>query len=64
MGEELNDDERTIFTQLTGREHEPLQRVDEMAIVAGRRGGKSRALSALAVYLAALNDHTDALSPR
>ena len=26
MGEELSEDEREIFTQLTGREREPLQR--------------------------------------
>ena len=43
MGEKLTDDERTLFKTLTGREHEPLQRVDELAAVVGRRGGKSRA---------------------
>jgi hypothetical protein len=45
MGEALREDEREIFSQLTGREHEPLQRIDQFAAVIGRRGGKSRAIS-------------------
>src|SRR5262249_31784610 len=57
MGEALTDEERTIFKQFTGREQEPGMRVDELAVIAGRRGGKSRALAVLAVYIAALCDH-------
>ena len=45
MGEPLTDDERIIFTKLTGREREPLQRVEELAANVGRRGGKSRAMA-------------------
>jgi len=63
MGEELREDERDIFSQLTGREHEPLQRVDQFAAVVGRRGGKSRATATLATYIAGLCDHSDALVP-
>jgi hypothetical protein len=63
MGEQLTDDERALFTQLTGREREPLQRVNEFAAVIGRRGGKSRAMAVLATYLAGLCDHSDALVP-
>ena len=63
MGEELLEDEREIFTKLTGREREPLQRVDQFAAVIGRRGGKSRAMATLATYIAGLCDHTDALVP-
>ena len=63
MGEELREDEREIFTKLTGREREPLQRVDQFAAVIGRRGGKSRAMATLATYIAGLCDHTDALVP-
>jgi len=63
MGEKLTNDERAIFTKLTGREHEPLQRVHDLAIVASRRGGKSRAMAVLAVYLSALCDHHDVLAP-
>jgi hypothetical protein len=57
MGEPLNDDERTIFTKLTGRECEPLQRVEELEAVVGRRGGKSRAMATLATYIAGLCQH-------
>jgi hypothetical protein len=59
MGEELTDAERVTFTQLTGREREPLQRVEELAAVVGRRGGKSRAMATLAVYIAALCKHNE-----
>jgi hypothetical protein len=58
MGEPLTDDERVIFTKLTGRTREPLQMIEEATLVAGRRGGKSRAMAAgLAVYVAALCEH-------
>jgi hypothetical protein len=57
MGEELTEDERVVFKQLTGREREPLQQVEEFVGVVGRRGGKSRAVATLAVYLAALCEH-------
>jgi hypothetical protein len=45
---ELREDEREIFTELTGREREPLQRIYEFAAVIGRRGGKSRGMATLA----------------
>ena len=57
MGEKLTDDERKIFRQLTQREHEPGKRIEEMAAVVGRRGGKSRAISVLVSYLATLCQH-------
>jgi hypothetical protein len=63
MGESLTEDERATFRALTGREREPLQRVDEFAAVIGRRGGKSRAMATLATYIAGLCDHCDALVP-
>ena len=40
-GEELTEDERIIFKQLTGRDREPKQRVDQFVAIVGRRGGKS-----------------------
>ena len=58
MGEALTDDERDIFTKLTGRAKEPGQRVEELVSVVGRRGGKSRAMSVLAAYIAGLCNHT------
>jgi hypothetical protein len=57
MGEALNDDERIIFTKLTGRETEPLQRIEEAAFVVGRRGGKSRSMATGATYIAGLCKH-------
>ena len=63
MGEALREDEREIFSQLTGREREPLQRVDQFAAVVGRRGGKSKAIATVATYIAGLCDHRDALVP-
>jgi hypothetical protein len=57
MGEELTGAERVLFKQLTGREREPGKRVEEFVGVVGRRGGKSRAISVLATYIAALSEH-------
>lgn len=57
MGEALTVDERAIFKDLTGREREPLVRVEELVAVVGRRGGKSRAMSVLAAYISALCEH-------
>jgi hypothetical protein len=58
MGEPLDDAERTLFKQFTGgREREPGQRVEEFVGVIGRRGGKSRAISTLATYIAGLCRH-------
>lgn len=62
MGERLTADERAVFTRLTGRDVEPLERVEELWAVVGRRGGKTRAAAVLAVYMAALVDHRDKLA--
>ena len=63
MGEALTDEERAIFTKLTGREREPGERVAELWCVIGRRGGKSRAIAALLVYLATMVDYRAQLVP-
>ena len=63
MGEALTDEERAIFTKLTGREREPCERVDELWCIIGRRGGKSRAIAALLVYLATMVDYRAQLVP-
>jgi hypothetical protein len=57
MGEPLTDDELEIFKRFTGRGCSPKHRCDELWCAVGRRGGKSRAMASLAVYLAALNEH-------
>src|SRR5262249_8757473 len=62
MGEKLSKRERSAFQRLTGRPQEPLQRVEEFWGVIGRRGGKTRAAACLAVYIAALCDHSDNLA--
>jgi hypothetical protein len=63
MGESLTEGERTLFKKLTGREQEPGQRVEELIGIVGRRGGKSRAISALTAYLGGLVDYRDVLVP-
>ena len=63
MGEKLRtDEEREIFQRLTNRSKVPAQRVEEFWGVIGRRGGKSKAMAALAVYIAVLCDHRAVLS--
>jgi hypothetical protein len=61
MGEALTEDERVIFTRLTGRPSEPLEPVDEFWGIVGRRGGKSRSAAVLAIYQAVFVDHSKAL---
>ena len=58
MGERLTDEERRAFTSVTGRDVEPLERVDEFWNVVGRRGGKTKAAATWAVYVAGLCDWT------
>lgn len=57
-GEPLLPEELEIFKKLTGRAESPTKPVDELWAVVGRRGGKSRAIAALATYIAALCEHT------
>lgn len=63
MGEPLTDEERPLFTALTGRETEPFERVEEVWALVGRRGGKTRAAGAMAAYISCLCDHSAALAP-
>lgn len=62
MGEALTDEERDLFTILTGREREPLEQVDEFWGIVGRRGGKTRFAGTLAAYVGGLCDHTGYLA--
>jgi hypothetical protein len=57
MGEELTEDELATYTALTGRLTSPDKPVAEAVLAVGRRGGKSRALSVLTAYIAALCQH-------
>ena len=58
MGEPLEPVELEVYRKLTRRDAAPDQRCSEGAIIAGRRGGKSRALSVLAAYIAGLCEHS------
>ncbi len=57
MGEELTEEERAVFRQLTGRDREPDQIVEEFIAIVGRRGGKTRAISAIGTYIGGLCKH-------
>lgn len=63
MGEALTDEERAVFTALTGRDVEPLEPVEELWGIVGRRGGKTRAAGTVAAYVGGLCDHTANLAP-
>ena len=62
-GEHLTDEERIVFLTLTSRATEPHQIIEEFWGIIGRRGGKSRAMAVLAVWIAALCDHSDCTVP-
>src|SRR5262245_44120237 len=53
-GEQLMPAELTTYCQLAGRQVSPAQRVKQAWVVAGRRGGKSRAAGVLAAYFGVL----------
>lgn len=63
MGERLTDEERGVFTALTERDVEPLERVEELWGIVGRRGGKTRAAGVLTAYVGGLCDHAEYLAP-
>ncbi len=62
MGEPLSEAELAIFREVTGRPEPPTSRVEEALFLIGRRGGKDRAASVLAAYLAALVDWSGVLA--
>ncbi len=64
VGEELTADERGLYTELTGRAHEPSEPVRQFYGVIGRRGGKSQGMGTLAAYLSGCCDFRDVLAPR
>ena len=63
MGEPFTDAELETFTSVTGRQAAPDRPCEEFVGIIGRRGGKSRAESVQATYLATLVDYRDVLSP-
>jgi hypothetical protein len=63
VGEALTPDERALFKMLTGREYEPGEPVEEFWGAIGRRGGKSRAMGVLTVYLACFKNYDSVTVP-
>jgi hypothetical protein len=59
----LSDNDMAIYHEHTDRTDPPLQSVSEAALIVGRRGGKSRILALVAVYLACFRDYTTVLAP-
>ena len=56
-GEELTDDERVIYKELTHRDREPGEMCEELAAVIGRKGAKTKATAAFGTWIAGLCEH-------
>jgi hypothetical protein len=63
FGLPMTDAERATYTHHTGRIDLTTAPFKEAALVVGRRGGKSRILATIAVFLAAFHDYTPYLAP-
>ena len=59
----MDDGALELFKRHTGRSEPPTAAFREAALIIGRRGGKSRALALIAVYLAAFRDYAPYLAP-
>jgi hypothetical protein len=57
FAEPLTADELITFKDIAGDREPPTDRVAELWVIAGRRGGKSRTAGAVCAYLAAFNTH-------
>lgn len=53
----LHEEQFSVFRQATDRARQPDKVSHEAALICGRRGGKSRVLALIAVYLACFIDH-------
>ena len=58
----MNDADLAVFTEHTGRATPPAVPFKEAALICGRRGGKSRVLALIAVFIACFIDHTPHLA--
>jgi hypothetical protein len=56
-------DDLSASTSCTGRTAWPIAVSNEAALIVGRRGGKSRTLALIAVYLATMKDYAPYLAP-
>jgi hypothetical protein len=63
FGLPMDEAEATLYRTHTGRTEAPTTPSKEAALVIGRRGGKSRILALIAVYLAAFRNYEPYLAP-
>lgn len=63
LAEPMTADELAIYRACTGRTGPPTMPFAEAALVVGRRGGKSRVLALIAVFLAAFRNYSPYLAP-
>jgi len=63
VGEHLTDEERSIFKKFTKRDYVEGVRCSVLAIIGGRRMGKSRCAAACVAYFSTAFDLTDRLAP-
>lgn len=57
FGLPMSQDQLAIYRACTGRKDAPIQQMRELVLVIGRRGGKSRILALIAVWLACFHDY-------
>lgn len=55
--------EMEVYQHHTGRTEAPLAAFRECALICGRRGGKSRVLALIAIFLACFRDYTGLIAP-
>ncbi len=63
FGLPMTDDALAHYRHHTGRTEAPAAPFNEVALICGRRGGKSRVLATIAVHLATIPDYADRLAP-
>lgn len=63
FGLPLSIEQLAVYRECTGRSEPPLVPFREAALVVGRRGGKSRILALIAVFLACFRDYRAFLAP-
>lgn len=59
----MDDEAMALYRCHTGRTEPPPKAFNEAALIIGRRGGKSRVLATIAVYLACFRDYSTHLAP-
>ena len=59
----MDEDQLALYRHHTGRETAPTVPFKEAALIIGRRGGKSRVLALIAVFLACFGDYAPHLAP-